>query len=92
MNAMEALHRFEIFGLVAYAATSEDAAAIVAKLRAAEALAAQASHMPDLLTRLEESDRRFDAVRRSVARAETELTEARRVASTALVLPEVTRA
>ena len=89
---MEALHRFEIFGFVAYAATAEEADAVLVKLRSLQALAAHASHIPELLTRLEESERRFEDVRRLLTNAESGLREARRHATTDLTLPGATHA
>ena len=86
MNSMEPLHRFEIFGLVAQAATPAEAQTIVAKLLALSELARQAEHLPALLTRLEESQRRFDDVRRFLGNAENVLQEAKRHATTELEL------
>ena len=92
MNDMEALHRFEIFGFAASAATAEEADTIVVKLRSLQEQAAHASALPELLTRLEESERRFEDVRRLLTNAESGLREARRHATTDLTLPEATHA
>ena len=90
MTSMDALPRFEIFGLVAHAATPEEAATIAAKLHALRELARQAEHLPSLLTRLEESERRFED--RFLSNAEAMLREAKRHATTELELPEAAHA
>lgn len=86
MTRMDALRPIEIFGISVTVAKREDAEAIVQKLRSLQELARYAEEMPSLLTRLEESERRFHEVRRVLTASEALIAEAKRQSTNALEL------